>query len=81
MKKMLLRIIYKIFRSFAFKYMFCNYQCYRRWYGGRWEKHWIEICHSSMWLDMKRQNVWPDFRQPCSFGTPLIEDYPDKVFI
>jgi hypothetical protein len=52
-----------------------RFQWYRRWYGGRWEYHYIDLCKSSMWLDMRPDRKWPDYRQPCSVGTPVIEDY------
>lgn len=65
-----------IFRSFFFRYFLGqHFQWYRRWYGGRWECHWIEICGSFIWLDMAPGNAWPEYRPPCSFGTPVIEDY------
>lgn len=65
-----------IFRMFWFKYHLCRFRWYRRWYGGRWEYHWIDICGCAMWLDMRPDKCWPDYRQPCSFGTPVIEEYP-----
>ena len=66
----------KLFRSFWFKHPLARFQWYRRWYGGRWERHWIDICGSCMWLDMHPERCWPAYRQPCSFGTPENEDYP-----
>jgi hypothetical protein len=54
------------------------YQWYRRMYGGRWERHWIGICGSYIWLPMHPDRKWPDYRQPCSDGTPTIEDYPQR---
>ena len=66
----------KLLMSFWPKYWLCNYQWYRRWFGGRWEYHWIDICCKAMWLDMHRDRCWPEWRQPCSHGTPIIEDYP-----
>jgi len=70
------------FRWFWFKYTFPRFRWYRRWYGGRWEYHYIDICHSAMWLDMlpdpKRQ--WPAYRQPCSFGAPIVEDHPVRIW-
>lgn len=68
-----------IFRRTLFKLIFSRWQWYRRWYGGRWEYHFIDICHSSMWLDMAPNKHWPDYREPCSHGTPTIEDYPYKL--
>lgn len=67
-----------LLRSFWPKYWLCDFQWYRRWYGGRWENWYIEICASFMWLDVDRNRCWPEYRQPCARGTPLIEDYPDK---
>lgn len=61
---------------FWFMHLLCQFRWYRRWYGGRWEYHYIEICHSDMWLDMTPPRCWPVWRQPCSFGTPTVEDYP-----
>lgn len=57
-----------------------HFQWYRRWYGGRWEQHWIDICGAYIWLEMRPdpKYQWPAYRQPCSYGTPLIEDYPVK---
>lgn len=66
------------FRAFFFKYHLARFQWYRRWYGGRWEYHFIDICRASMWLDMHPARCWPAYRQPCSVGSPVIEDYPVK---
>ena len=69
-----------IFRSSEFKHFLGQkFQWYRRWFGGRWERHYIDICHSFIWLDMRQDRKYPEYRQPCSFGTPQIEDYPVKV--
>ena len=66
-----------IFRAFIFQHFLGQRsQRYRRWYGGRWEYHWVDVCASSMWLDMAPGRCWPDYRQPCTFGTPIVEDYP-----
>jgi len=64
-----------LFRSFWFEYYLKDFQWYRRWYGGRWEYHFIDICGKSMWLSMHPKRKWPDYRQPCSVGTPIVEDY------
>ena len=69
----------KPFRAFFFKSNLSRFQWYRRWYGGRWERHWIDICGSFIWLNMRPGRCWPDYRQPCSHGTPTIEDYPCKA--
>jgi hypothetical protein len=54
-----------------------RFKWYRKWYGGRWEYWFIEMCMSAMWLEMKRTHCWPEFG-PCSGrGTPTIEDYYD----
>lgn len=68
----------RIFRSQCVKAFLCDYRWYRRWFGGRWECHWIDIAHSFIWLDMRPDRKWPEYRQPCSHGTPIIEDYPVK---
>lgn len=65
-----------LLRKFWFKHLLSRYQCYRRWYGGRWEYHWIDICGGAMWLEMTPPKIWPKYRQPCSVGAPIIEDYP-----
>lgn len=67
-----------ICRAFWFKHQLSRFQWYRRWYGGRWERHWIDICGSYIWLDMDDDPArqWPAYRQPCSFGAPTIEDHP-----
>jgi hypothetical protein len=67
-----------IFRMFWFQHLLSGFRWYRRWYGGRWEFHCIDVCQSSMWLPMVRPRVWPEYRQPCSVGAPIVEDYPDK---
>ena len=67
----------KLFKKFFFRHLFAKYQWYRKWYGGRWEYHFIHVCGASMWLDMTRPRVWPKWVQPCSHGTPIIEDWPD----
>ena len=72
------RLVRRLFLSFWFRYFLKRFQCYRRWHGGRWEYHWIEICRSYMWLEMRSDRCWPAYRQPCSCGTPLIEDWPIK---
>ena len=66
-----------IFRAFIFQHFLGQRsQRYRRWFGGRWERHWIEICGSFIWLSMHPDRKWPEYRQPCSFGNPEIEDWP-----
>ena len=65
----------KLFTSFWFSHYLCRYQWYRRWHGGRWEYHFIDICHAHMWLNMHPDRKWPEYRQPCSVGTPIVEDY------
>lgn len=64
-----------ILRGVWFKIFLSGFQWYRKWYGGRWEYYYIEICHGSLWLDMKPDRKWPNYRQPCSRGIPLIEDW------
>ena len=64
-----------LFRLFWFKHLLGNFQWYRKWYGGRWEFHYIDVCHSSMWLDMHPDRKWPEWVQPCSHGTPIVEDW------
>lgn len=56
-----------------------RYQWYRRMYGGRWENHFIDICLAFIWLPMRADRKWPEYRQPCSVGVPLIEDYPERT--
>lgn len=68
----------RVFRSQWIKAFLCDFRWYRRWFGGRWERHWIDITHSFIWLDMRPDRKWPEYRQPCSHGTPTIEDYPTK---
>lgn len=68
-----------IFTRFVFQHFLGQrFQWYRRWHGGRWELHYIDICASDIWLDMPNDPArqWPAYRQPCSRGTPLIEDWP-----
>ena len=40
--------------------------------------NYIDVCHAAIWLPMHPKRCWPDYRQPCSVGTPIIEDYPPK---
>lgn len=72
------RLVRRLFLSFWLKHFLGRFQWYRRWHGGRWEYHWIEVCCSYMWLEMRSDRCWPAYRQPCSRGTPLIEDWPLK---
>jgi len=65
----------RIFRMFWFKYLGSHFRWYRKWYGGRWELHYIGICHADIWLDMHPDRCWPKYRQPCSYGTPITEQY------
>lgn len=65
-----------LFRMFWFKFHLSRFRWYRRWYGGRWEYHFIDVCHCHMWLDMHPDRCWPEWRQPCSVGAPIVEDYP-----
>ena len=55
-----------------------HFKWYRRWAGGRWERHFIDICGSFIWLHMSQKRKWPEYRQPCSVGDPEIEDWPVK---
>lgn len=68
----------KLFRLFWFKHLLGRFQWYRRWYGGRWERHWIDVCGGYIWMDKQPDRCWPTYRQPCSFGTPEIEDHPTR---
>ena len=73
----------QVFSAFFFQHLLCRFRWYRRWYGGRWERHWIDICCEDIWLPMsndpaRQWRQWPAYRQPCSLGEPLIEDYPVK---
>lgn len=76
--RLLDRFVRRVFMSFWMKHFLSKYQWYRRWHGGRWENHWIDICGSFIWLDMRKDRCWPEYRQPCSFVTPIIEDYPER---
>ena len=70
------------FESSCFKHFLGpHFRWYRRWYGGRWERHWIDICESFIWLDMHPNRKWPEYRQPCSLGTPEIEDHEQRPAI
>ena len=75
---MQMKLFRKILTLFWFKHFLGNFKWYRRWHGGRWERHWIEPCCSDIWFDMKQGKQWPEYRMPCSHGTPIIEDYPYK---
>ena len=70
-------LVRRIGRSFWMRYLLSKYQWYRRWYGGRWEYHWISVTTSAMWLEMQPGKCWPEYRQPCSMGTPIVEDWPN----
>jgi hypothetical protein len=70
------------FRRFWFQHILGQrFQWYRRWYGGRWERHFIPICRAYIWLPMANDQArqWPAYRQPCSLGCPTIEDHPIKA--
>lgn len=71
-----------IFRASWFRFhLGQRFQWYRRWFGGRWELHWIDICGAYIWLPMSSdpQRQWPAYRQPCSVGAPIIEDYSSRA--
>lgn len=68
----------RLFKSFWLKHYLSRWQWYRKWHGGRWEYHWIDIYYGAMWLHMTPPRVWPDYVQPCSHGTPIIEDWPNE---
>lgn len=68
-----------LFRTFWLRHWLCRHQWYRRWYGGRWEFHWIDVCGAAMWLEMTPPNCWPEYRQPCSVGAPIVEDWPVRA--
>lgn len=58
------------------KYQLSRFEWYRKWYGGRWENHYIDICHSDIWFDIDDPSkMWPKYKKPCSKGTPKIEDW------
>lgn len=67
----------KLFRSFWFRHYLSRFKWYRKWHGGYWMLWYIDICHASLWLNYK-QKMPDDFRQPCGFGTPIIEDYTNE---
>ena len=70
------------FESSCFKHFLGqHFRWYRRWYGGRWERPWIDICGSFIWLDMHPDRKWPEYRQPCSLGTPEIEDHEQRAAV
>jgi len=64
-----------IFRSRLFIIFLSEYQWYRKWYGGRWERHWISVCSSAMWINMKPPIVWQEWISPGSFETLKVEDW------
>ena len=66
----------KLLRSIILRVHLSRFQWYRRLHGGRWERHWIDVCNSYIWLSMHPDRCWPKYRQPCSWGIPVIEDYP-----
>jgi len=65
-----------IFRAFFFSHPLRRFQWYRRWYGGRWERHFIDVCRAHLWLPMHPDRKWPKYRQPCSVGIHIVEDWP-----
>lgn len=70
-------MIRRFFMLFLFKYFLGQrFRWYRRWHGGRWERWWIDICASAIWLNVDPARCWPQYRQPCGYGTPAVEDYP-----
>lgn len=55
------------------------FQWYRRLYGGRWERHYIDLCMADIWMPMAANKKWPEYVQPCSLGPPVIEDWPERA--
>lgn len=62
--------------TWAFGYPLSRFQWYRKWYGGRWEYWYIELCYSFVWIRRDPGHYYPT-HYPCSGrGTPIIEDWP-----
>ena len=68
-----------IHNAFAKSHL-AQYQWYRKWYGGYWERWYIEMCHSLIWLDVPRQFAYPDYCPGSGHGIPEIEDYGDTIY-
>jgi hypothetical protein len=72
-------MVRRILMTWPVDYMLSRFQWYRRYIGGRWENHFIDICNARMWFLMDPGMCWPDYEQPCSRGAPIIEDWPKKT--
>lgn len=60
--------------SFAYSW-FGNYQWYRRFVGGRWERWYIDVCRARLWLRIPTHEA-DDRWQACSVGPRVArEDY------
>ena len=44
-----------------------EYRWFRKWHGGHWERWWIPMCASAIWLNYDKPNLI-GWRQPCSEG-------------
>ena len=58
---------------------FGRFKWYRKWYGGRWEFWYIEMCCADMWLHMPHKRFqYPHHYPHSGRGTPIIEEHPDE---
>lgn len=70
-----MNLFHRIAKSDFVRSHLSNYRWYRKYYSGRWELWFIDICHAELWLTIGADK--PDnYRQPCSFGPRIArEDY------
>lgn len=66
----------RIFRSIWIRCFLDRYSTYRKWYGGIWECHYLEDCHSFIWFPVTQAKCWPQYRPMASKGTPVVEVWP-----
>lgn len=51
---------------------FGQWQWVRKAIGGHWEYWWVSVCWGFVWI---KHNTKEQGRIPCTFGTPIIEEW------
>lgn len=68
-------MIRQLLMSSWFRHSLDKYRWYRKWYGGRWEFWRIDILPCPVWLHKDPSCCWPEHKQCCGVGEPVVEDW------
>lgn len=58
------------------QWMLSNWRWYRRWYGGRWERWWVDCPVCSMCWHTGNLQRYDGRPSPLCRGTPVVEEWP-----